>query len=189
VPPTERSVAPFKPRRTEGIRTVQSILDDAYRSGDSCERGAGCRRRSHLRLSRLSWREEKAAMRWPNACACFNREGLPALEARHGGGPPFRYTAVECERILREFRQAPDRRLDGTTTWSLVTLQRALRRAPTGVASRSNGRCVARQMACPTSARIPLVVSYTKQDIRGKRIVPGVIQARLFVCAKAEPWR
>src|SRR6266568_2291388 len=65
--------------------------------------------------------------------ACFNREGLPALETRHGGGPPFRYTAVECERILREFRQAPDRRLDGTATWSFVTLQRALRRAPDGL--------------------------------------------------------
>jgi transposase len=64
----------------------------------------------------------------------FNREGLPALETRHGGGPPFRYTAVECERILREFRRVPDRRLDGTATWSLVTLQRALRRAPDGLA-------------------------------------------------------
>jgi len=63
----------------------------------------------------------------------FNREGLPALETRHGGGPPFRYTAVECERILREFRRAPDRRLDGTASWSLVTLQRALRRAPDGL--------------------------------------------------------
>src|SRR5215831_17539294 len=32
----------------------------------------------------------------------FNVEGLSALETRHGGGPPFRYTAVEDERILRE---------------------------------------------------------------------------------------
>jgi transposase len=63
----------------------------------------------------------------------FNVEGLSALETRHGGGPPIRYTSVECERILREFRRAPDRRLDGTTTWSLVTLQRALRRAPDGL--------------------------------------------------------
>ena len=66
--------------------------------------------------------------------AGFNREGLPALETRHGGGPAFRYTSVECERVLREFRRAPDRRLDGTATWSLVTLQRALRRAPDGLA-------------------------------------------------------
>lgn len=63
----------------------------------------------------------------------FNIEGLSALETHHGGGPPIRYTAVECERILREFRRAPDRRLDGTATWSLTTLQRALRRAPDGL--------------------------------------------------------
>lgn len=56
--------------------------------------------------------------------ARFNREGLLALETRHRGGPRFRYRAVECERILREFRRPPDRRLDGTATWSLVALQR-----------------------------------------------------------------
>jgi transposase len=65
--------------------------------------------------------------------ARFNAEGLSALETRHGGGPPIRSTSVESERILREFRRAPDRRLDGTATWSLATLQRALRRAPDGL--------------------------------------------------------
>jgi transposase len=65
--------------------------------------------------------------------ARFNAQGLPALETRHGGGPPLRYSSVERERILREFRRAPDRRLDGTATWSLTTLQRALRRAPDGL--------------------------------------------------------
>lgn len=65
--------------------------------------------------------------------ARFNAQGLSALETRHGGGPPIRYSSVACERILREFRRAPDRRLDGTATWSLVTLRRALRRAPDGL--------------------------------------------------------
>lgn len=65
--------------------------------------------------------------------ARFNAQGLPALETRHGGGPPIRYSSVAGERILREFRRAPDRRLDGTATWSLVTLRRALRRAPDGL--------------------------------------------------------
>jgi transposase len=65
--------------------------------------------------------------------ARFNAQGLPALETRHGGGPPIRYSSVACERILREFRRAPDRRLDGTAIWSLVTLRRALRRAPDGL--------------------------------------------------------
>jgi transposase len=65
--------------------------------------------------------------------ARFNREGLAATDPRHGGGPPPRYGADERERILREFRRVPDREQDGTATWSLTTLRRALRRAPDGL--------------------------------------------------------
>jgi transposase len=65
--------------------------------------------------------------------ARFNERGLAALDARHGGGPPLQYGAPERERILLEFRRAPDREQDGTATWSLTTLQRALRRAPDGL--------------------------------------------------------
>ncbi len=36
---------------------------------------------------------------------------------------------------MREFRRPPDREQDGTATWSLSTLQRALRRAPDGLPS------------------------------------------------------
>lgn len=63
----------------------------------------------------------------------FNQRGLAALAPRHGGGQPKRYTSVEQERILREVRRQPDRQIDGTATWSLTTLQRALRRAPDGL--------------------------------------------------------
>jgi hypothetical protein len=35
--------------------------------------------------------------------------------------------------ILREFYRKPDRERDGTATWSLTTLQRALRRAADGL--------------------------------------------------------
>ena len=65
--------------------------------------------------------------------ARFNTEGLAALDPRHGGGPVVVYDASARERILREFRRAPDRERDGTATWSLTTLQRALRRAPDGL--------------------------------------------------------
>jgi transposase len=65
--------------------------------------------------------------------ARFNAEGLAALEPGHGGGPPVRYTPVERERILAEVRRPPDREQDGTATWSLTTLQRALRHAPDGL--------------------------------------------------------
>ena len=52
---------------------------------------------------------------------------------RGGGGQPARYTSAERERILTEARRPPERERDGTATWSLVTLQRALRRAPDGL--------------------------------------------------------
>jgi transposase len=63
----------------------------------------------------------------------FNREGLAAVMPRHGGGASKRYGTAEQERILREFRRTPDRERDGTATWSLTTLQRALRTAPDGL--------------------------------------------------------
>jgi transposase len=65
--------------------------------------------------------------------ARFNRDGLEALYPRHGGGPPARYMSVERERILAEARRTPEHEPDGTATWSLVTLQRALRRSPDGL--------------------------------------------------------
>jgi transposase len=65
--------------------------------------------------------------------ARFNRAGLAALEPGHGGGQSKRYAGAERERILREVRRVPDRDADRTATWSLATLQRALRRAPDGL--------------------------------------------------------
>jgi transposase len=63
----------------------------------------------------------------------FNREGRAALEARHGGGPAVVYGAAEQARSVAELQRPPDREADGTATWSLSTLQRALRRAPDGL--------------------------------------------------------
>jgi len=63
----------------------------------------------------------------------FNHDGLTALEPRHSGGPPRRYGVAEQERILAEARRTPDRVEDGTATWSLTTLQRALRHAADGL--------------------------------------------------------
>lgn len=65
--------------------------------------------------------------------ARFNAHGLAALDSRHGGGPARQYGTTEQERILAEFQRTPDREQDGTATWSLTTLQRALRRAPDGL--------------------------------------------------------
>ena len=65
--------------------------------------------------------------------ARFNREGVAALAPRHGGGPAIKYGPVEQARILAEVRRKPDLAQDGTATWSLSTLQRALRQAQDGL--------------------------------------------------------
>ena len=78
--------------------------------------------------------------------ARFNREGLAAIAPRHGGGAAGRYGEEERARILAEVRRRPDREADGTATWSLSTLPRALRRAPNGLpeVSRDTIWCVLR---------------------------------------------
>jgi transposase len=63
----------------------------------------------------------------------FNREGLAAVRPHHGGGPRIRYGVHEQQRILAEWARAPEREADGTATWSLSLLQKALRRAPDGL--------------------------------------------------------
>lgn len=71
--------------------------------------------------------------------ARFNHRGLAAVAPGHGGGPPLTYTVTERNRILAEARRAPDREVDGTANWSLMTLRRALRGAPDGLPAVSTG--------------------------------------------------
>jgi transposase len=63
----------------------------------------------------------------------FNREGLSAVRPHHGGGPQIRYRADAQQRILAEWARAPELEHDGTATWSLSLLQKALRQAPDGL--------------------------------------------------------
>jgi transposase len=65
--------------------------------------------------------------------ARFNKQGLSAVQLQHTGGPTPIYTHRERDRILSEVRRTPDREVDKTATWSLNTVQRALRRAPDGL--------------------------------------------------------
>jgi transposase len=65
--------------------------------------------------------------------ARFNRAGLAALDSRHGGGMRPTYTEANRARILQEAQRTPDCEQDGTATWSLFTLKRALRCAPDGL--------------------------------------------------------
>lgn len=63
----------------------------------------------------------------------FNREGLAALDPRHGGGHEPTYDATARDRILREAARTPTPAADGTATWSLTILRRVLRTAPDGL--------------------------------------------------------
>lgn len=65
--------------------------------------------------------------------ARLNRDGLAAVAPGHGGGSRRVYGASERERVVAEARRPPDRERDGTATWSLSTLRRALRRAEGGL--------------------------------------------------------
>ena len=65
--------------------------------------------------------------------ARFNREGLTALDPRHGGGHARTYDAAARDRILREAARIPTPEADGTATWSLSILRRVLRAAPDGL--------------------------------------------------------
>jgi transposase len=65
--------------------------------------------------------------------ARFNREGLAALQPRHGGGPVTTYDAAARDRILHEVTRTPTPEQDGTATWSLSTLRRVLRSAADGL--------------------------------------------------------
>jgi transposase len=65
--------------------------------------------------------------------ARFNREGLAALDPRHGGGHEPTYDTAARDRILREAGRVPTPEADGTATWSLTILRRVLRAAPDGL--------------------------------------------------------
>ena len=58
----------------------------------------------------------------------FNARGLVALEIAPGRGRKVTYTSAERARMLAEVQRVPDRKEDGTATWSLSTLERALRK-------------------------------------------------------------
>ena len=60
--------------------------------------------------------------------ARFNRQGLAALAIAPGRGRKPTYDATARARIVATAQREPDRRADGTATWSLSTLQRTLRR-------------------------------------------------------------
>ncbi len=57
----------------------------------------------------------------------FNRHGLAALGIAAGRGRKPTYDTAARARVVATAQRAPDRKRDGTATWSLTTLQRSLR--------------------------------------------------------------
>src|SRR3954465_12712018 len=51
----------------------------------------------------------------------------------HGGGARIRYGCDAQQRILAEWARTPEREQDGTATWSLSLLQKAVRQADDGL--------------------------------------------------------
>ncbi len=58
----------------------------------------------------------------------FNRAGLAALTIAPGRGRKPTYATEARSQMVATAQHAPDRREDGTATWSLSTLERRLRR-------------------------------------------------------------
>jgi transposase len=60
--------------------------------------------------------------------ARFNQHGLAAVRIARGRGRRPMYAASARAQIVATAQRQPDRRADGTATWSLSTLQQTLRR-------------------------------------------------------------
>src|SRR5947209_7465951 len=60
--------------------------------------------------------------------ARFNRHGLAALSIASGRGRKPTYDAKARAQVVATAQTAPDRKKDGTATWSLSTLQKRLRK-------------------------------------------------------------
>ena len=63
-----------------------------------------------------------------NLVSRFNRHGFGALRIRAGRGRKPTYDAAARSEIVATAQRPPARREEGTATWSLSTLQRALRK-------------------------------------------------------------
>jgi transposase len=93
---------------------------------------------SYTKAARLAGRKSGDAV--SHLVRQFNQEGIAAIQPQHGGGPKAKYNALERERVLKEAHRTPAPDKDGTKTWSLSTLQKALRKAEDGLPEISTER-------------------------------------------------
>jgi transposase len=103
--------------RWDHVRRAQALLAVvAHQSFTTAARTAGFRSSSTI----------------PALITRVNAGGLAALAVAPGRGRKPTYDAATRQRILARAQHPPDRKQDGTATWSLHSLQEALRTAPDG---------------------------------------------------------
>jgi transposase len=108
-----RRIVQASSERVDRVRRARALLTVA--AGASCAaaaQDAGLRSRTTV----------------ANLVARFNRQGLAALSIASGRGRKSTYDAKARAQIVAIAQTAPDRKADGTATWSLSTLQKRLRK-------------------------------------------------------------
>jgi transposase len=129
-----RKKDPLRPLARDERQTLERVVRSGSARADHISRAkallAVADGQSYTEAARLAGRRSGDGV--AQLVGRFNQHGLAALDNAARGARPKQYGAAEQERILREFRRSPDRERDGTATWSLTTLKRALRRASDG---------------------------------------------------------
>ncbi len=132
---TRRQKDPLRPLTAEERQLLQQISRAQAEPASHVERAklllAVADGASYTQAAHARGRRSNDAV--SHLVARFNRAGALTIAPRHGGGRAIHYGASERARILTEVRRSPDRTQDGTATWSLSTLQHALRNAPDGL--------------------------------------------------------
>jgi transposase len=99
--------------RVDRVRRARALLTVAA-GGSFAEAARGAGLRSGTSVAKLVTR--------------FNRQGLAALSIAAGRGRKPAYDGEARAQIVATAQSTPDRKKDGTATWSLSTLQKRLRK-------------------------------------------------------------
>src|ERR1700682_235983 len=132
-PPPEGPAPTPEQRRTPRTQPTAPVFHGPRRPSHPRRRSPAGQRGTRLSGRRPGGRPQERRRRLPPGRP-LHREGLAALQPRHGGGREATYDAAARDRILREVARTPTPERDGTATWSLSTLRRVLRSAPDGLA-------------------------------------------------------
>ena len=119
-----------EPERAELLRLSRSAAAPAARVAHAVALLAVAGGSDYQQAARAAGRKSGDAV--SQLVARFNREGVAAVEPRHGGGKAPAYGDAERGRTLREADRQPTPEADGTATWSLNTLRKARRGAADG---------------------------------------------------------